>query len=123
VWALLWKRSLPKDVLQGVLIGLGLSILLIEALIGVRIPAMMTTVNGWQTTQACGVAGDPITQAACAQVLPAINAPNEAMYWQATSTARVRNSMAQSRTSSTSPRAAFHRRTPSGRSRWPGRTA
>jgi hypothetical protein len=82
--AILWKRSIPMDILQGALIGFGLSILIIGSLIAVRSASLMTTVNGWQSTQACGVASDLITEAACAQTLPAVNAPSEAMYWQAT---------------------------------------
>src|SRR5581483_8537157 len=47
-----------------------------------------TTVNGWQTTQACGVPSGWLVQAACARALPAVNAPQEAVYWQATADAR-----------------------------------
>ena len=84
LWALLWKRTIWMDILQGVLIGFGVSILLIATLIVVRTSTLTTTVNGWQTTQACGVPSDLITEAACARTLPAINPPSEAMYWQAT---------------------------------------
>src|SRR5450756_2222714 len=84
LWALLWKRTIWMDILQGALIGFGVSILLIGTLIVVRTSTLMTTVNGWQATQACGVPSDLITQAACARTLPAINPPSEAMYWQAT---------------------------------------
>jgi hypothetical protein len=78
------KRTIWLDILQGVLIGFGLSLVLIGTLIVARTSTLMTTVNGWQTTQACGVPSDLITQAACARTLPAINPPSEAMYWQAT---------------------------------------
>jgi hypothetical protein len=81
---ILTKRTIPLDIFQGLLIGFGVSLLVIAALIGVRTSTLMTTVNGWQSTQACGVPSDLITQAACAQTLPAINPPSEAMYWQAT---------------------------------------
>jgi hypothetical protein len=84
LWAVLWKRTVPLDILQGALIGFGVSILLVATLILVRTSTLMTTVNGWQTTQACGVPSDLITQAACARTLPGINQPSEAMYWQAT---------------------------------------
>jgi hypothetical protein len=83
-WALLVKRSIPLDIAQGVLIGWGVMILVIGVLITVRGQSMMTTVNGWRSTQACGVPSDWVTQSACAQTLPAINSPSEAMYWQAT---------------------------------------
>jgi hypothetical protein len=49
---------------------------------------MMTTVNGWRTTQACGVPGGWLVEAACAATLPAINGPQEALYWQATDDAQ-----------------------------------
>jgi len=84
LWAILWKRTIWMDILQGGLIGFGVSLLLIGTLIVVRTSTLMTTVNGWQTTHACGVPSDLITQAACARTLPAINPPSEAMYWQAT---------------------------------------
>ena len=78
------KRSIPLDIVQGVLVGWGVMILVIGILITTRGQSMMTTVHGWRSTQACGVPSDWITQAACAQTLPAINSPSEAMYWQAT---------------------------------------
>lgn len=83
VWSVLWRRRIWKDVVQGVLIGTGVSILLTEIVVGIRVNSMMTTVNGWRSTQSCGVDSDRITLAACGQTLPAINTPEEAMYWQA----------------------------------------
>jgi hypothetical protein len=80
---LLWRRSVPLDVVQGLLVGYALSLLLTYLLIGAQTRAMMTTVNGWQTTQACGVPGTWLVEAACARTLPAVNAPAEAVYWQA----------------------------------------
>lgn len=83
-WSPLVRRSIPLDIVQGVLVGWGVMILVIGLLITTRAQSMMTTANGWRSTQACGVPSDWVTQAACAQTLPAINAPSEAMYWQAT---------------------------------------
>jgi len=83
VWAVLRRRTIWKDVVQGVLIGFGVSILLTEIIVGIRVNSMMATVNGWRSTQSCGVDSDRITLAACGQTLPAINTPQEAMYWQA----------------------------------------
>ncbi len=79
-----WRRSVPLDLLQGLLVGCGLSLLLAHLLIGVQRRAIMTTVNGWRTTQACGVPGSWLVEAACALELPAVNSPQEAVYWQAT---------------------------------------
>ena len=84
LWAVLSRRSIPLDILQGVLIGFGVSILILGTLVSIRSSTLMTTVNGWQSTQACGIASDLVTEAACAQKLPAVNSPSEAMYWQAT---------------------------------------
>jgi hypothetical protein len=76
-------RRIPLAVL-GLLVGYGLSLLVVSLVIGAQARAMMTTVNGWQTTQACGVPGGWLVEAACASKLPAVNAPQEAIYWQAT---------------------------------------
>src|SRR5262249_17047601 len=81
--AVLWPRTIWKDIVQGALIGFGASILLTEIVVGIRVNWMMTPVNGWRSTQSCGVDSDRITLAACGQTLPAINTPKEAMYWQA----------------------------------------
>jgi hypothetical protein len=84
ILSLLWRRSIPLDIIQGLLIGYGLSLLLVYFIIGAQTRAMMTTVNGWKTTQACGVPGGWLVEAACAATLPAVNSPQEAVYWQAT---------------------------------------
>ncbi len=88
ILSLLWRRSIPLDIIQGLLVGYGLSLWLAWHLIGAQAREMMTTVNGWQTTQACGVPGGWLVEAACAETLPAINVPREAVYWQTTVDAR-----------------------------------
>jgi hypothetical protein len=84
VLRLLWRRSIPLDIVQGLLVGYLLSLPLAYLIITAHVRAIMTTVNGWQTTQACGVPGEWLTEAACSHALPAVNAPREAVYWQAT---------------------------------------
>ena len=79
-----WRRSIPRDIIQGLVIGWGLALLVAFLLIRVQARAIMTTVNGWKTTQACGVPGTWLVEAACAASLPAVNSPQEAVYWQAT---------------------------------------
>ncbi|HET7724790.1 MAG TPA: hypothetical protein VFK68_09135, partial [Propionibacteriaceae bacterium] len=74
-WTVLVRRSIPLDIVQGVLVGWAVMILVIGVLITTRGQSMMTTVNGWRSTQSCGVPSDWVTQAACAQTLPAINSP------------------------------------------------
>jgi hypothetical protein len=80
----LWRRSIPVDIIQGLLVGWILSLVLAFLVIRAQARAMMTTVNGWKTTQACGVPGGWLVEAACASTLPAVNTADEAMYWQAT---------------------------------------
>jgi hypothetical protein len=47
--------------------------------------AMQTTVNGWSTAPECGEIGNNIlVQAACAEHLPLVNLPQEAVYWRVT---------------------------------------
>jgi hypothetical protein len=84
----LWRRSIPLDIIQGLFVGYGLALLLSWLLIRAQVRAIMTNVNGWETTQACGVPGAWLVQAACAAHLPAVNAPKEAVYWEATVDAR-----------------------------------
>lgn len=72
-------RSLRNDVLQGVLIGVGMAF--VSAQLYARIKA--TRVNGWITMLGCGVPGNGMLfRAACAQIFPGpVNVPQEAMYW------------------------------------------
>jgi hypothetical protein len=73
------SRTLRNDLVQGFLVGFGLS--LVTAQIFARIKA--TKVNGWTTIFRCGVpCNGMLMRAACAQVFPGpINVPEEAMYW------------------------------------------
>ena len=46
---------------------------------------MQTTVGGWSSARQCGEPGTSIlVQAGCAQALPAVNLPQEAVYWTRT---------------------------------------
>jgi len=73
------SRTVPSDVLQGVLIGVGLAF--VTAQILARIKA--TNINGWMTIFGCGVPTNGMfMRAACAQIFPGpVNVPEEAMYW------------------------------------------
>jgi hypothetical protein len=85
VWAFLWKRTIVADVVQGILVGAGLAILTAILLINAEANTMQTTVNGWSVTMQCGEESLGILQrAACAQALPMVNLPQEAVYWTAT---------------------------------------
>jgi hypothetical protein len=73
------SRTVRNDVVQGILIGFGLSF--VTAQLYARIKTKK--VNGWTTMFGCG---DPrnsfLFRAACAQVFPGpINTREEAMYW------------------------------------------
>jgi hypothetical protein len=72
-------RTVRNDIVQGVLIGGGLSFL--TAQIYVRVKAKQ--INGWITMNGLGRPGNSIfLQAAHAQLFPGpVNTPEEAMYW------------------------------------------
>jgi hypothetical protein len=73
------SRTVRNDVLQGVLIGIGLAFVSAQAY--ARLQAKK--VNGWITILGCGLPGNGmLRRAACAQIFPGpINVPQEAMYW------------------------------------------
>ena len=73
------SRSVRNDVIQGFLLGFGLSF--VTARLYARIKT--SKVNGWTTMFGCGEPGNGfLFRAACAQVfLGPINVPKEAMYW------------------------------------------
>src|SRR5438105_10064218 len=74
-------RTVPSDVVQGILIGFGLAF--VTAQVYARIKA--TKVNGWITMLGLGVPGNGmLLRAAHAQLFPGpVNVPQEAMYWWA----------------------------------------
>ncbi|MFC5452244.1 DUF1214 domain-containing protein [Paenibacillus aestuarii] len=73
-------RPVYIDVIQGILIGLGMAIL--TAQIFAKIKA--TKVNGWITMFGLGVPGNGmLLRAACTLAFPGpVNIPQEAMYWK-----------------------------------------
>ena len=71
-------------VVMGILVGGVLAILTAGLLINAQVNAMKTTTNGWNITLNCGEPSNGILlRAACAQDLPAVNLPQEAVYWTA----------------------------------------
>lgn len=85
IFAFIRKRTIVADILQGIIIGGVLAFITMNLLLSAEVKAMQTTVNGWSTTRQCGAPGDGILlRAACAKILPAANAPQEAVYWTAT---------------------------------------
>ncbi len=73
------RRTVPSDVIQGILIGFGLAFVIAQ--IYARIKA--TRINGWITMFGLGVPGNGmLLRAAHAQLFPGpVNVPQEAMYW------------------------------------------
>ena len=85
VRALLFRRTVVADVVQGIIAGAVLAFIGATIAITLQAGAMQTTENGWSTTQQCGQPGNNILeQAACAKTLPAANLKEEAVYWTAT---------------------------------------
>jgi len=74
-----YTRTIPTDVIQGVLVGIGLAFITL-LIIG---NAYITKVNGWTTMFGCGEPSNGIVKrAACSVIfLGPINTPQEAMYW------------------------------------------
>lgn len=74
------KRTILLDIVQGILIGAGLSFITVLIILP---NFYVTKVNGWTTISGCGEPGIGILlRAACAvKFTGPINAPQEAMYW------------------------------------------
>ena len=72
-------RPLRTDVLQGVLVGVGLAVVTVEVLAR----AKAITVNGWVTMLGCGVPQNGfLTRAAATWMFPGpVNVSEEAAYW------------------------------------------
>ncbi|MGO8947437.1 MAG: DUF1214 domain-containing protein [Ktedonobacterales bacterium] len=85
VWAVIRKLTVVAYVVGGVIVGAVLALVTAILLITAQFNAMQTTVNGWSITMTCGEPSNGIlVKAACAQHLPAVNLPQEAVYWTAT---------------------------------------
>jgi hypothetical protein len=78
MFAIMFRRTIVSDVVQGIIIGGVLALITAQILMN----AYVTTVNGWTTILGCGEPGHGMLfKAACANRLPAVNVPQEAMYW------------------------------------------
>lgn len=77
----LLRRTILSDVIQGVIAGGVLAFITAHFLLY----AHVVTVNGWTTIFGCGAPDNGmLMRAACARALPAVNIPQEAMYWTTT---------------------------------------
>lgn len=76
--AAIFKRNVVSDVVQGIVVGGVLAFITSQILMS----TYATQVNGWTTMFGCGEAGNGMLfKAACAKRFPAVNVPQEAMYW------------------------------------------
>ncbi len=76
--AAIFKRTVISDVVQGVIIGGVLAFITAQILMSTYV----TRVDGWTTMFGCGEPGNgTLFKAACAKTFPAVNVPQEAMYW------------------------------------------
>jgi hypothetical protein len=79
------KRTIVSDIVQGIIAGGVLAYFTTNLILGAKVKAIETTVNGWNTTMQCNVPGNGILlRAACAKVLPAANVAQEVAYWTTT---------------------------------------
>jgi hypothetical protein len=78
MFAIMFRRTIVSDVVQGIIIGGVLAFITAQIIMN----AYVTTVNGWTTIFGCGEPGNGMLfKAACANKLPAVNVPQEAVYW------------------------------------------
>jgi hypothetical protein len=77
--ALLWRRNIVSDVVQGIITGGVLAFITFQIIAH----AYVTRVNGWTTVYGCGEPSNGILlRGACGVIFPGpINVPQEAMYW------------------------------------------
>ena len=72
-------------IIAGLIPGIIVGGILVVVTAGILIGTEVTWVNGWITIFGCGVPGNGmLLRAACAGVLPAVNVPQEAVYWTTT---------------------------------------
>jgi hypothetical protein len=78
MFAIMVRRKIVDDVVQGIIIGGVLAFVTAQIIMN----AYVTTVNGWTTIFGCGEPGNGMLfKAACANKFPAVNLPQEAVYW------------------------------------------
>ena len=72
-------RTIPSDVIQGVLVGIALAFITLIAIGNAHI----TKINGWTTMYRCGEPDNGLLKRAACNVifLGPVNIPQEAMYW------------------------------------------
>jgi len=82
LFARMLRRTIAADIVQGVIAGCILAFIAATLIIAAEARSVYTTVNGWSTTlQAGKPANSILLRAAMAEVLPAANVAEEAVYW------------------------------------------
>ncbi len=77
-----WRFIAGSGAVQAVIIGGILAYLTAMLIIGLKIRAIRTSVNGWVTSMRCGTHSDSVLhRAACARFLPGTGLPEESAYW------------------------------------------
>jgi len=77
------KRTIK--IIVGLILGIIVGGILAVVTVGILIATEVTGVNRWITIFGCGMSGNGmLMRAACAEVLPAVNVPQEAVYWTTT---------------------------------------
>jgi len=72
------RRNIVSDIVQGIIVGGVLAFITFQILT----KTYVTTAGGWTTILGCGEPGNGMLfKAACANKLPAVNVPQEAVYW------------------------------------------
>jgi hypothetical protein len=72
-------------IIIGLVLGIIVGGVLAVLTAGVLMSTKVTVVNRWITIYGCGMSGNGVLlRAACAEILPAVNVPQEAMYWRTT---------------------------------------
>jgi hypothetical protein len=72
-------------IIIGLVLGIIVGGVLAVVTAGVLMSTKVTAVNRWITIYGCGMPGNGmLMRAACAEVLPAVNVPQEAVYWTTT---------------------------------------
>ena len=74
----MFRRNTVSDLVQGIIVVGVLAFITAQIFMN----AYVTTANGWKTIFGCGEPGNGMLfKAACADKLPAVNVPQEAVYW------------------------------------------
>jgi hypothetical protein len=79
------RRTIIADLVQGIIVGGVLAFIAATLIITAEARSVYTNINGWSTTMQAGKPGNSILlRAAMAEVLPAANVAEEAVYWTTT---------------------------------------